>query len=55
MLALVEDAPDTLELVFTGSHKEPTYLLDHADLVTEVRKGKHPIDAGQPARKGTEY
>jgi len=55
VLALVEDAPDGLELVFTGSHGEPTYLLEHADLVTEVRKGKHPIDAGQPARKGTEY
>ncbi|MFB6303961.1 MAG: cob(I)yrinic acid a,c-diamide adenosyltransferase, partial [Haloferacaceae archaeon] len=26
-----------------------------ADLVTEVRKGKHPIDEGQRARKGTEY
>jgi len=55
VLGLIEDKPDDLELVLTGSHEEPTYLLDAADLVTEVRKGKHPIDAGQPARKGTEF
>ena len=55
VLALVDAAPDRLELVLTGSHEEPTYLLDRADLVTEVRKSKHPIDAGQRARRGTEY
>jgi len=55
VLGLIEDKPDDLELVLTGSHEEPTYLLDAADLVTEVRKRKHPIDAGQPARKGTEF
>ncbi|WP_380678595.1 cob(I)yrinic acid a,c-diamide adenosyltransferase [Salinigranum sp. GCM10025319] len=55
VLALVDAAPDGLELVLTGSHEEPTYLLDRADLVTEVRKSKHPMDAGQRARRGTEY
>jgi cob(I)alamin adenosyltransferase len=55
LVELVERAPDDLELVLTGSHDEPTYLLDHADLVTEVRKSKHPMDAGQRARRGTEY
>jgi cob(I)alamin adenosyltransferase len=55
LLELVVDAPDGLELVLTGGHEEPTYLLDRADLVTEVRKSKHPIDAGQRARRGTEY
>jgi len=55
VLGLIEAKPDDLELVLTGSHEEPTYLLDAADLVTEVRKSKHPIDAGQPARKGTEF
>jgi len=55
VLGLIEHKPDDLELVLTGSHEEPTYLLDAADLVTEVRKHKHPIDAGQPARKGTEF
>jgi cob(I)alamin adenosyltransferase len=52
---LVESKPANLELVLTGSHAEPTYLLDHADLVTNVRKVKHPIEAGQRARKGTEF
>jgi cob(I)alamin adenosyltransferase len=55
VVSLVDGAPAGLELVLTGSHEEPTYLLDHADLVTEVRKSKHPMDAGQRARRGTEY
>ena len=52
---LVESAPDDLELVLSGSHERPDYLIGAADLVTNVRKEKHPIDAGQRARKGTEY
>jgi cob(I)alamin adenosyltransferase len=55
VVALVEDKPANLELVLTGSHEEPSYLLDHADLVTNVAKQKHPIEDGQRARKGTEY
>ncbi|MFA1610293.1 cob(I)yrinic acid a,c-diamide adenosyltransferase [Halobellus rubicundus] len=55
ILDLLEQKPDSLELVLTGSHTEPTYLLDSADLVTEVRKVKHPFDRGVRARKGTEY
>ncbi|GGI99669.1 cob(I)alamin adenosyltransferase [Halobellus salinus] len=55
VLGLVESKPGNLELVLTGSHTEPTYLLNAADLVTEVRKVKHPFDAGIRARKGTEY
>lgn len=52
---LVAGKPDGLELVLTGGHREPDYVTDHADLVTNVRKEKHPMDAGQRARKGTEY
>jgi cob(I)alamin adenosyltransferase len=52
---LVASKPDDLELVLTGGHERPEYVADAADLVTEVRKEKHPIDAGQGARKGTEY
>ena len=55
VIDLVERKPDGLELVLTGSHERPEYLTDHADLVTNVRKEKHPIEAGQGARKGTEY
>ena len=55
VVALVESKPDGLELVLTGGHTAPDYLADHADLVSEVRKHVHPIDAGQRARRGTEY
>jgi cob(I)alamin adenosyltransferase len=55
VVGLIEDKPEDLELVLSGSHSRPEYLLDSADLVTNVRKEKHPIDAGQRARKGTEY
>jgi len=44
-----------LEVVLTGGHERPDYPADHANLVTNVRKETHPIDAGQGAQKGTEY
>jgi len=52
---LVETKPDGLELVLTGGHDRPEYLVDHADLVSNVSKERHPIEVGQGARKGTEY
>lgn len=55
VLDLVDAKPDGLELVLSGSHTEPAYLEDHADLITNVRKVKHPIDDGQRARRGTEF
>ena len=55
VVSLIESKPDDLELVLTGGHDRPEYVFDHADLVTEVGKVKHPLDAGHPARKGTEY
>jgi cob(I)alamin adenosyltransferase len=55
VVELIETKPDDLELVLTGGHENPDYIDDHADLVTNVRKEKHPFDAGHRARKGTEY
>jgi cob(I)alamin adenosyltransferase len=55
VVELIESKPEALELVLTGGHERPDYLVDHADLVTNVRKGQHPIEAGQGARRGTEY
>ncbi|WP_049923677.1 cob(I)yrinic acid a,c-diamide adenosyltransferase [Halopiger djelfimassiliensis] len=55
ILALLDSKPAALELVLSGSHAEPTYLEDRADLITNVRKEKHPIDDGQRARRGTEF
>ena len=52
---LVADKPEGLELVLTGGHDRPEYVVEQADLVTRVEKEVHPIDAGQGARKGTEY
>lgn len=43
------------ELILTGSHKPLDKIFALADLVSEVRKVKHPFDKGIPARKGTEY
>ena len=55
VVALVEDKPEGLELVLTGGHDRPEYVSGHADLVTRVAKERHPMDAGQGARKGTEF
>jgi len=55
LLDLIADKPDALELVLTGGHEKPDFLYGAADLVTQVGKEKHPIEAGQAARKGTEY
>ncbi|ARS88691.1 cob(I)yrinic acid a,c-diamide adenosyltransferase [Natrarchaeobaculum aegyptiacum] len=55
VLDLLDAKPEGLELVLSGSHEEPAYLEDRADLVTNVRKVAHPIEDGQRARRGTEY
>jgi cob(I)alamin adenosyltransferase len=47
-------APKT-ECVLTGSHKRLPEIEAMADLVTEVRKIKHPFDRGIKARLGTEF
>ncbi|ERH03896.1 MAG: ATP:corrinoid adenosyltransferase [Halorubrum sp. J07HR59] len=52
---LVESKPEGLELVLTGGHEEPEYILEQADLISHVNKEKHPFDSGQRARLGTEY
>jgi len=43
------------ELILTGSHKPFPKLFKEADLVTEIKKQKHPYDNGVQARKGIEY
>ena len=52
---LVDGKPANLELVLTGGHEHPEYATEVADLVTNVDKEVHPMEAGQGARKGTEY
>ncbi len=54
LLDFAEHKPQQLELVLTGRNP-PEEFLAIADYVSEVRKIKHPYDAGIPARKGIEY
>lgn len=46
--------PPDLNLVITGRYA-PTYLLDYADLITEMTKIKHPFDQGRKGQKGIEF
>ncbi len=52
---LIASKPDNLELVLTGGHEEPTYLTEHADLISNVSLQAHPFEAGTTGRKGTEF
>ena len=51
---LSEHKPPMLHLVITGRHA-PADLVDFADLVTEMRKVKHPYDQGIRAQAGMEF
>lgn len=46
--------PEHLEVVLTGRNPSAA-LLELADYVTEMRKVKHPFDAGIKGRKGIEF
>jgi cob(I)alamin adenosyltransferase len=55
MEAFLKDKPDTMELILTGRNA-PVWMIEKADLVTEMRYIKHPmVDAGLNARRGIEY
>ncbi|MSS74725.1 cob(I)yrinic acid a,c-diamide adenosyltransferase [Candidatus Pacearchaeota archaeon] len=55
ILTLIIEKPSNQELILTGSHVAYPRLFEHADLVTEIKKIKHPYDQGKLARKGIEY
>lgn len=46
--------PGRQHVVITG-RRAPQALMDAADLVTEMRKIKHPMDAGRKGQKGIEW
>jgi cob(I)alamin adenosyltransferase len=56
VVELADSRPPEVDLVLTG-HKglDLTPLIERADLVTEMRKVKHPYDAGILARKTIDY
>ncbi len=43
------------DLILTGSHIPFPRIFELADLVTEIKKHKHPYDSGILARKGLDY
>jgi len=55
IIKLIKSKPQTVELILTGSHIPFPKIFKSADLVTEIKKQKHPFDQGIQARKGIEY
>ncbi|MFZ5642775.1 MAG: cob(I)yrinic acid a,c-diamide adenosyltransferase [Bacillota bacterium] len=51
---LVSLKPPGMHLVLTGRNA-PQFLVDRADLVTEMREIKHPFAKGIKAQKGVEF
>jgi cob(I)alamin adenosyltransferase len=54
VVATLENRPGTQHVVITG-RDAPQRLLDAADLVTEMTKVKHPMDAGRKGQQGIEW
>lgn len=54
MLDLLGKRPEHTEVILTGRYA-PKWLIEAADLVTEMREVKHPSSSGIKARKGIEY
>jgi cob(I)alamin adenosyltransferase len=52
--AIIENKHPKVEIVLTGRGADKK-LIDIADLVTEMKKIKHPFDQNIPARRGIEY
>lgn len=55
VINLIDKKPENIELILTGSHIPYPNIFGKADLVTEIKKLKHPYDEGFIARKGLEY
>ena len=54
VLSLLEAKPENLELILTGRGAAEK-IVETADLVSEVKKVKHPYDQGIQTREGIEY
>jgi cob(I)alamin adenosyltransferase len=54
VFSLMEARPDSAELVLTGRGASKR-LIEHADLVSDIRSIKHPYQNGIPSRRGIEY
>ncbi|NGO69040.1 cob(I)yrinic acid a,c-diamide adenosyltransferase [Streptomyces boncukensis] len=54
VVSVLRGRPGVQHVVITGRNA-PQGLLDAADLVTEMTKVKHPMDAGQKGQRGIEW
>ncbi|MGV0813804.1 cob(I)yrinic acid a,c-diamide adenosyltransferase [Mycolicibacterium boenickei] len=54
VVEVLANRPGTQHVVITG-RDAPQALIDAADLVTEMTKIKHPMDAGRKGQKGIEW
>lgn len=54
LMACLQTLPPDIEVVLTGRNAAPE-LIETADLVTEMRKIKHPYSENCKARRGIEY
>jgi cob(I)alamin adenosyltransferase len=56
VLELIQQKPARLDIVLTGRHAETIPgLLEMADMVTEMKKVKHPYDEGILAKEGIDF
>ena len=53
LIDIIKSKPEHVELVITGRHADPS-IVEHADLVTEMREIKHYYHKGIKARPGIE-
>jgi cob(I)alamin adenosyltransferase len=54
VVAAIRDRPGRQHVVITG-RSAPAALIEAADLVVEMTKVKHPMDAGQKGQRGIEW
>ncbi|MEE4541428.1 cob(I)yrinic acid a,c-diamide adenosyltransferase [Streptomyces sp. V4-01] len=54
VVSVLNARPGAQHVVITGRNAPPA-LLDAADLVTDMTKVKHPMDAGQKGQRGIEW
>jgi cob(I)yrinic acid a,c-diamide adenosyltransferase len=50
----LQNRPGTQHVIMTGRNADPK-LIEIADLVTEMTKVKHPMDAGRKGQAGIEW
>ena len=54
VVRVLRERPDDQHVVITGRNAHPR-LVEAADLVVEMTKVKHPMDAGQKGQRGIEW